>query len=338
LGPIWHFPLPPLGNWFLSELWPVSISPTGVFADSTHSLGRDHYPPRPGAYVAFADIRGVEADGRELIVNGHKMATTASETSACRLVRLIESLAKLPKPDRSATIGCALEARFDAAAVRRRIAEHGRVASPLRRLTNGLFLWIFVFVPLVAWPVGWLRTWPYLLAGGVFFVLLVVRSFLQSYAALFPNGNGRRGEKAAMMVLNPLAAIRAHDELSRDVLAEFHPLAAAHVLCSADDYRQLARAMLVDLRHPLQPVFPDAQGPARDTGEWFRRAQLEAVSNFVESTGLDPAELLAPDPQLDATCRTYCPRCRCQFVLDEGCCLNCGGIALLPLRKCESCP
>lgn len=332
-GPVWHFPLPPLGQWFLCQLWPVSLSPDGVFSDTSHALGRDMYPQRPGRFVALSDVREVQTSGRELHVNGERLATTASEASANQLAQLIGDLVKLPEEKRPAAIARALDARLHVAAVRSRLAEYSSRAAPVRYLCNNLFVWVFIVVPLMSWALGWLRTWPSLLAGLLFLIGMIVWRFLRAHAALFPEMKGQRREKAAMMILNPLGAIRAHDALARDALAEFHPLAVASVLCPAEEYRRLAMTLLVDLQHPLQPLFAGADPPARAAGEWFRQVEQEAVRRLFTSTGIDAAEILAPDPPLDESCRTYCPRCRCQFVLSEGQCANCGGIPLVPFAR-----
>jgi hypothetical protein len=332
-GPVWHLPLPPLGRWFLSQLWPISVSPQGIYSDTSHTLGRDVYPQRPNRYMTFSDVREVQTLGRELHINGRRFAATASEASARQLAELIGGLVQLPESERSAAIAGALDARMNTDAVGKRLAEHDGHAARLRILCNYLFVWVFVVVPLMSWTFGWLRTWPSLLAGGLFLIGLIAWRFVQSHAALFPEMKGPRREKAAMMVLNPLAAIRAHDALARDALAAFHPLAVASVLCSADEYRRLAQMLLVDLHHPLEPLFADADAQAREVGHWFHMANRTATSRLIESTRLDAAELLAPDPPLDATCRAYCPHCRCQFVIPEGLCVNCGGIPLEPFAR-----
>ena len=133
----------------------------------------------------------------------------------------------------------------------------------------------------------------------------------------------------AVMLLNPLSSIRAHDLLARHLFALYHPLAVAHVLCETEIFAELARRLLLDLRHPIEPTCPDGLAEADQVEKWYRARTLAALEEFVDATGVSVDRLLAPEPPLDESCRSYCPRCRCQYVMGQGHCASCGDIPLL---------
>src|SRR5262249_32670300 len=157
---------------------------------------------------------------------------------------------------------------------------------------------------------------------------LVVGAVLACYSgahrAIFPDRAGERRKHLAMMVVSPPAAVRAHDTMGRELLADMNPLAAASVLLAPEPLRQFVLRVIADLEHPREPICPTVDELARATESWFRERQLSLSRDFATSQGLEPANLLVAPSAEDSDCHTYCPRCRTQYVVREGTCEACG--------------
>jgi hypothetical protein len=96
--------------------------------------------------------------------------------------------------------------------------------------------------------------------------------------------------------------------------------------------RPFARRVLQELRNPARPTAPAEPPEAIGIEAAWRRRQEKCAVELLREEGFDPADLLRPPRALDASCRSYCPRCEAQFVKPEGECRDCGGLPLAPLH------
>jgi hypothetical protein len=129
-----------------------------------------------------------------------------------------------------------------------------------------------------------------------------------------------------MHLLSPAAAMRAAEVLIRDGLVEFHPLAVAAAISTKDRLAALARPALLDLEHPRPDELPEEPAAAR-IDEWFRKKLLKRLVALLRRAEVDPDDLRRPPEPLGDS-RSYCPRCRNQYVMSEGTCTDCGGLPL----------
>ena len=121
------------------------------------------------------------------------------------------------------------------------------------------------------------------------------------------------------MILCPPVAIRAADILTKNLLAEFSPIVLANVLTGTRE-RDFVRSLILDLKHPLGHELSDQK--AVQTITWTANEQLKAGERFVK-----PEELLPT--QREENSLSYCPRCRCQFVVAVDECPDCPGVQLV---------
>jgi hypothetical protein len=114
---------------------------------------------------------------------------------------------------------------------------------------------------------------------------------------MYPDSASRPA--VATTLLSPISAVRVIDAIARCVLAEWHPVAVAQVLCSRREYLATARAACFST-----PAGPDTALVAflRAAGDW------EAVQ--------------AP-PEADGGCTAFCPGCHAQFGEGASECLEC---------------
>ena len=335
----------PWGNSTLSQAWPFSISPDGCFAYVAAVVTPDGRPDSTERFYPFEEITSVETDGKQLFINGDRFVTVSSASLALHLADLIRRVQALPVGERAAAIEQALAESTDPARVRETWAKARRESSGLRMFCSALFLFVFVGVPLLLYFEDALRTryeikltletWFRLVLVYFALVAVMMLDYFLAHHSLRKAFPKERRKQLFTMMISPADAMHARDNLLREVLEAYHPLALAAVLSPAGHFRHFARQILLDLQYPLRPVCPSADPRAVAVESWYRERLALALFRLVQKQGADVPALLAPPPADGRDCRTYCPRCRGQFVLEGGNCTACE----LPLcRLGESVP
>jgi hypothetical protein len=190
-----------------------------------------------------------------------------------------------------------------------------------------------VIVPGLIWYFGFGLTWLGLLLGLLALTVATAIFFYRAHRALYPNAGDERFTLTLTIALAPSSTLRAHDALSRPLLENFHPLAVAKQLLPDKEFRTFARRVLLDLRHPARPWGISEEPEVVATEAYSRQAWLTAMEDFLNQNGLAPDELGRAPAPADDSCRSYCPRCDAQFTTLSGACADCGGLAVVELRR-----
>jgi len=103
----------------------------------------------------------------------------------------------------------------------------------------------------------------------------------------------------------------------------------AKVFLPEADFPNLARRILLDLRHPALPSCPNENAGARRAEAFWRGAVRGAAEAMLKRAGIQPDELCRPPKPADESCRAFCPRCGAQFTSTAGRCADCGGLELV---------
>src|ERR1051326_3420645 len=323
-------PLPPLGVVLFVQDFPMSLSDAALFAYSSAALDPAGRPAQTARYFSFENARDVAADGRKVLVNGEVFLKAASTFSARWLAERLRCLGKTPKPKRADAIKELLDESLDAEKISARWRDFQTRVRPVRILSNGLFVYLFLVVAPLIWRFRFGHFGLWLLAGMLGQTIAIAVLFRGAHQSLYPDAGEERLKPFLTMLLAPPAAIRAADLLARHLLEDFHPLAVARVLCSPERFKSFARRALIDLRYPLLPVCPTNEPGPVATEQWFRTARQAAVEAFLARAGLQPDELIAPPGPTEPAIQSYCPRCGAQFLLRTGTCVDCGGRPLQP--------
>jgi hypothetical protein len=275
-------------------------------------------------------VKAVEVRGGEVRVGGEVFLENAPGGSR-RIARQLEDLAQRPREDRARAIRAGLAAALDSQAAAARIEEFRRRTRWLRIACNALFVHLFALAPALVIrydaPLAVLVVFPVL----VFLMIAICTLYVRAHRALLPDARAERIRNAAIMAFYPPLALRAADRIAAGALEGFHPLAAAVALCPREAWQGLARGVVLDLEHPILPACPAADPVLQAAEREWREGLLAEVETFLRRHQIDRAELVRPPAPLEAKCRTYCPRCRDQYVLAHGVCGDCGGLPLLPL-------
>lgn len=309
------------GRILLSHLLPISISPSGICAYNLQTLPSEaRSPAQTGQFLPFDKINTAATEDVYLVVNNKKFAKCATPRQAKTLAALIRELVKASTSKRERIVRTWMQKQFavdDAAA---RLKEGKMMIGPIQELSLILFLFLFVFTPTMASLFGLM---PLIVPVGVVMVILAVLTGIMFYRAhkqLFPGEGSERFENLIKMILCPPVSIRAADVLSRNLLAEYSPVVLAKLLAASGE-QQFIRAFVLDLRHPLRHEVSD------ETAEKTMRWAIEEQLNI-----LKPEELAAP-AEREKDSISYCPRCRCQYVVSETECPDCPGVELVAFTK-----
>lgn len=327
--------LPPWGTPILCDPWRVSLGQHGVYAWVPHSPQSDSPARQSESWLRWDDIRTVEFDDRAVLINGASFVETGSPAALRRLARRLSEWSKLPPASRSEAFARAEAEDLDVAKARSRVQEFLDCTGLLRSLCLGLFLLLFLGLPILAAQ----------LDAGVILVLtvpllIVLQAaiailFFFSHRRLHPTRRADRWKGALVAAVYPPVAMRILDRLTVPLLEDFHPLAAVAALSGGEDLRMLARRWLRDARHPRLPVCPSADPLCVETAREHRVRIRETYQRFFAAQGLSLRELLAPPARKETANRSYCPRCEDQYVLEQGACWSCGGRRLAPLAAAD---
>jgi hypothetical protein len=324
-----NHPVPAWGYAAVCQAWPLSLGTHAVFSYVTQAPNPGRRPLHLERFVRYDELVSVRADGRSVRVNGELFVLTGSHLAATRIRGLLEELRDASPDQRAALIDGLLARSTDIASVASAAGRLRRETRALLGLCMALCLFLFVIAPWVTWRAGLESTWAVLLAILVLLNTSVALEFHRVHRRLYPESGPERRAALAGMLLFPLATLRAHDRVWRQALAEYHPLAAAAVLCPPEVFRDMMAGVLRDLAHPLSPPAPASRPEAAATAEAFHARASRAMHRLAEVSGIDIGQVLA-EPVREVDSRCFCPRCLTQYIVEKECCETCPGVRVRP--------
>ena len=295
----WANPLPPLQPLLVVD-WP-QLQPE---AETVRITPADAEP----VAVAWEELKITRA-GNKLRCNG----TVVLQGGADQLKQSQEFLEKLKRArakERKKLIEEWLRKSTDAAAIEERLTMFCRKSRWLDIAVNLQFLLLFLIVPMSFFRFGSRALWPMAGAVAATSVFIAWRS-ARLHKLFFPGENEGRFKTVLSTVLSPIYAIRAEDAVARDLLAGFHPVAVAGVMCSKPDLEAFAGEQLRMNKFS-----------SRGTG-WYSEQLQSALARMLEKKGVDVKRLLGA-PEKEEGCVLYCPRCRAQYTKAREGCADCG--------------
>jgi len=312
-------PLPPAGRIFLSHLLPISVSPSGICAYNLQTLPSEaRSPTQTGQCLPFNKINNAATEGVYLVVNNEKFAKCATPGQAKTLAQLIRELVKASTSKRERIVRTWMQKQFAVDDAAGRLEEGKTIIEPVQELSLILFLFLFVFTPIMMTIFDLMSS---IIPVAVVMVILAALTGIMFYRAhkrLFPAEGSERFENLIKMILCPPVSMRAADVLTRNLLADYSPV----VLASLSGEQQFVRAFVLDLQHPLKHEISD------ETAEKTMRWAVDEQLNICLEQHLKPEDLKAPAVR-ERDSISYCPRCRCQYVVSETDCPDCPGVALV---------
>ena len=320
-------PLPPAGRVFLSHLSPISISPSGICAYNLQTLPSEaRSPGQTGRFLPFSKVTKSTSDGAYLIVNDERFAKCATARQARTLAKLIGEIAKASAAKRERLARAWISKQFAMDDAVARLDEGNGLIKPMRELSLMLFLFLFVVTPVLVSSYGLMGLIIPVAAVMVILAVLISILFYRAHKQLFPAETSERLESLVKMLLCPPVSIRAPDILTRNLLAEYSPIVLASLLTGSSE-QQFVRAFILDLQHPLKHEVSDET--AAKTIHWTAAEQLNVCLEQVKAGRYLKSEDLSAPTQREENSISYCPRCRCQFVVSALECPDCPGVVLV---------
>lgn len=267
--------------------------------------------------IAWEELKVIRA-GNKLSCNGSVVLQGGAEQLK-QSQEFLEKLKRAKAKERRKLIEAWLRKSTDAAAIEERLTRFCQKSRWLDIAVNLQFLLLFLIVPMSFFRFGSKALWPMagaVLATSVFIAWRSVRLHKYFFAG---DGEGRF-KSVFSTVLSPIYAIRAEDAVARDLLAGFHPVAVAGVMCSKKDLEAFAGEQLRANKFS-----------SRGTGWYGDQLQL-ALTRMLEKKGIDARRLLAA-PEREAGCVLYCPQCRAQYTKAREGCADCGYGELLAFKE-----
>jgi hypothetical protein len=329
-GLLFMNPLPPLGSVFLSHLPPISISPLGICAFNLQTLPLVGRPTQSGRSLTFSEVTGSTTDGKQLLINNEKFAKCATTRQAQRLSQLINIARSAAPGDREGLVRAFISEQFASEKAATALRQADLVIKPVRWMCSILFIFLFLMTPILVSIFGLLFA---LIPVGVVVMFLVVQiavMFYRAHQKLFSSEREERIQNVIKMVLCPPVAIRSTDLLSKEVLADYSPTLIATMLSPALA-QQFVRAYILDLQNPLKHEESDEM--ATEIITWAADEQLKFCLEYINRNGNISSEVLLAPPEQSEDSMSYCPRCRCQFIVESGACPDCPGVRLLAFSE-----
>jgi hypothetical protein len=304
-----------------------------VFAASRRGLvatgERLYLPPRPArgaapyreqdwTALAWEEVRGLVAAGREIRFAGGRRLRLATAAEARDLGALAVELLALPPGERAAAAAERSARALDPAPLIARRAAFEAAVDPVTALGWALFCAIFLALPPLIYfgmpPASLID--PLLAAVAALWAGTAAAS---AWVARRLRREGLIGGDGALLAisLSLPSAVRASLHLGHDLLHGCDFLTAAAVLLPRP-------AVLPLLRAELHGAACAASGG--DSAAWrqfweVRRAQLDVLLSHLELTA---AEVMAPPPRRTPPGAGYCPFCDSDFPSGPVLCAACG--------------
>ncbi|HKA42685.1 MAG TPA: hypothetical protein VKF40_11910 [Burkholderiales bacterium] len=309
----------PTADVLRSEEIPLVVTEQGVWSPELATSGSpsglvDGY----GGLLPFAGMEPLVVARRTLRSGARVLTRTLLDETAETLRDLVETLRGLRADQRIGALETWLAARFDIVAARDLQARLQRTASWLRVLSLGLFVAMFLGLPLALAPtVAW-----YPSLEVVFFAIVVLHAavvclvFVTLQRCALPRS--KIGRHLAHVVLLPFSSMLALRPVAVRVFGAFHPaVLEALVLEGRELNLQIHRRL-----RTLEASAVDTASPAEHREFWQRVA--DAYQGMLRHVS-------ASLPSRDEGAASYCPICMMTYTTGRVRCSDCE----VPLRQYE---
>lgn len=328
-GAVLGFPFLSGATVFIVPQWPVSLSPRGILFWVAESMELEERAEHPGQFFRFEEIKSVRADGRHLSINNESLGEMVSPGMAQQIVKIVETLKKLPEQERAPAIDDFLAQRFDVSTTKSRLLAFYEHTANLRTMSFVTWFVTLILVPALALRFGFERIWILAIAMTYMSMWITSACWVQVHRQYFPSERLARWGYAIMIGLVPVSAMRALDLLAKRILHDVHPGAAVAAMAPKDRAQRFLSYLLRDARFPRRPTSPHDEEDVRETETFYRNAVARHLATMLQALGYRPDELAAiPMATGDLEGEMVCPRCHARYTADMRACEDCGGIEL----------
>jgi len=323
-------PLPPLGTVYFCSLLPVSFSSTHVCSQISQTLINDIKIEENVKLIKYDEIKSVSTIDKNIFINGDMFVKCSTSTQAIFIKDILLRLISLNNEQRENEIKRIVQETFDVEKARERIETYNDKSYKLRICCNLLFVYIFMIVPVLVYFYGTIKIFILLLALMYLLSISIAIVFYFIHKMFYSAQRSDRIIDMVKMIIFPPTAVRANDFLSLNLLTNYHPLAVAQILFDKIKFDKYSKKVVIDLKYPIINNFENEQVTL--TNRWHRSNLENIVAAFLHNKSVDMKNLLiAPFPE-NVSCKSYCPRCETQYIVQGDICSVCGTIELIPFK------
>jgi hypothetical protein len=271
-------------------------------------------------FFPFSTLEQIGSHGAKLTCNGKIVGPLGSAIAARHTAEFLRQVQRASESQRTELIQKELAFMLDSQRFQKSLASIQAAARHLQWVCCAEFGVLFVGFPLLGWVFGIRNVLVPLALCVICLGIYISRVFNRAHRHVYGPDDPHRGSITARLLLSPLSATRALDELQRNIADGFDSLAVAAVLCSQKDFEAEASRILRQLVFAVSPATKTEFATAE---LWYRNCRRIAIERLLIGRGVDLRKLLAPPVRETDECKSYCPRCCNQFRFAEGECADC---------------
>lgn len=308
----------PWSRSLVTEDWPVAVSPSGIAI---------LFGPHAGKFIAFDDLKSVEAEKHSLRLNQCSIPC-ATSGAALQIASLLLDLDKSTADERDSLLRTAIQSRFSLSGVVTRLENVERFTDSLRTISLFMFLWVFAYGLFLYYTVelqpGLL--FRYFTPLGILWLSGVIL-FAMAQRKILANSSSEQISRVATLCFSPAAVMRAANAITREAYSSFDPSAVAVSVLHPKQLDEALSQRLRNLLYPPSSDFPNESHSFKTTCEWYNEVHLRTLKEMLTSANIAADELLN-HPVADYGALSWCPRCLSQYTLPAGVCFDCRGVIL----------
>lgn len=311
-------PFVPLRPVYLVDLPEVIFAPGGV------AMVKSEDPiafPAGLPWIRYEEITAVKRSERTVIINEQTAVRCRTVAEATSLVAQLDTLRQIAPRERSDRIHFEIKRAFNVSDARRTLRKTSGTLDRLRSSANVWLAGIAAAYLIGAAQFGYATMTLFLLLALEAAAIHLSIQFYRVHRRFYPEeGRCRTGELIKFLCCSP-TVFHCVDAISSGLLARFHPLVVAHLVCEPIEFDRHCALWVRALKF--------AKPDDNDNTRWFRAESERLLKEFLQSTGRSIEQYLAAPSRLDPASSSYCPRCQAQFGFGEGLCPDCE-IQVLP--------
>ena len=308
----------PLSRTFLSRNNPVLFTSSGIYLPTSEQHCQNNfYRSEDFTFIPYHDMDMFEIDGKRVRLNHGNFINTASIRYAKHIGSFIQELKDSKRWERRDKIKAFLDEANDFSQIENHEKSFIIPFFYLKILCAFLFVCIFIILPIGVYADDSVYfNFPIFV---LIILLLYLTIIIMSYTMLgkiYPEEFDQRLNTMLSVILMPVAAIHVLSYLTRDIYANFDPLAIGRVLLPRNDFQGLLRKEL---------FYIDQAKTQHDPCGWseFWGLRQKSVMGLLAKTKIDLSELRLPPDKKDRSAAAYCPLCYAEYRFGFNRCSDC---------------
>jgi hypothetical protein len=305
-------PFVPLRPVYLVDLPELLFAPEGV------AVLKNQEPiafPTGLQWIRYEEIAAVTRSEGTVTINGRVAIRCRTAGEAVGLLAQLDALRAISPRERTDQIRADMKRAFNLSEARRTLRKTSVALDRLRSNANVWLAGIFAAYFLGASQFGYATMTLFLLVTLEASAIHLGFQFYRLHRRIYPEERrNRTGELVKFLCCAP-TVFHCVDAIASGLLARFHPLVVAHLVCEPAEFDRHCAQWVRALRF--------AKPEGNESALWVRVESKRLLEAFLATIGRPIERYLAAPGRVDPASNSYCPRCEAQFGFAEGLCPDC---------------